>query len=183
MRRRILLACGGVALTPVASVLLGACSPADEGHWAEGMAPIKWDRDTCARCAMVISDRRFAAQLRGGPSSTVVKFDDIGCAATWCTERIKQHPWIGAAGTRLWVAEFGGSGQRWLDAHRAHYANVGARSPMGYDFAAHAQPQPGSLPFEAMARQVAAAWPADCKPGEAQRIPSLPVDAASGAPS
>jgi len=61
-RRRFLAA--GFALTPLAAAL-SACGK-DEG-WPEGMHPIKWDRDTCVRCSMVISDRRFAAEMRGGP--------------------------------------------------------------------------------------------------------------------
>jgi nitrous oxide reductase accessory protein NosL len=168
MKRRSLLACG-VALTPLAAAFVGGCSADDEGRWAEGMLPIKWDRDTCARCGMAISDRRFAAQLRGGPKNAAVKFDDIGCAATWCAEKLNDSAWLADAATRLWVAEFGGNGERWLDARRAHYVKGGSRSPMGYDYAAHAQPQPGSLGFDAMSRLVSATWPANCVPGEDMR--------------
>ena len=39
-----------------------------------------WDRDTCERCAMILSDRRFAAQLRYAQDRTVRHFDDLGCA-------------------------------------------------------------------------------------------------------
>lgn len=65
------------ALTPLALAVLDACS--NKGNWPEGMQPIKWDRDTCVRCNMVISDRRFAAEMHGGERDTVFKFDDIGC--------------------------------------------------------------------------------------------------------
>jgi copper chaperone NosL len=58
------------------------------------MAEIKWDRETCVRCSMVISDRRFAAQLRGGPKNTVFKFDDIGCFAFWIRDHLKTYPWL-----------------------------------------------------------------------------------------
>ena len=68
------LAVGGLALTPLAA-MLSACG---KSGWPEGMAEIKWDRDTCTRCRMAISDRRFAAQVRGGPKDQVFKFDDIG---------------------------------------------------------------------------------------------------------
>ena len=64
MRRRTLLA-QGFALTPLATLVLSACG--DDGDWAEGMLPIKWDRDTCLHCQMVISDKRFAVEIRGGP--------------------------------------------------------------------------------------------------------------------
>lgn len=159
MNRRHLL---GFTLTPLAAAL-AACSR-DDGDWAEGMLPIKWDRDTCQRCSMAISDRRFAVQLRGGPKNEAFKFDDIGCATTWCSEKVRLIPWLNDPATRWWVADFGGNGRRWLAARDAHYA-PGPRSPMGYNQAASAQPQAGSVPFEAMAETTAAAWPANCRPG------------------
>lgn len=163
MKRRAVLACGSL-LTPVAGLLLSACAD-ESGSWPEGMAPIKWDRDTCARCAMVISDRRFAAEVRGTGANQVAKFDDIGCAVTWCAEKTKQHVWLTEPATRLWVAEFAGQGKRWLDAKTAHFA-PGPRSPMGYDLAAHAQQVAGSTDFDTMARKAAATWPAQCLPGK-----------------
>jgi copper chaperone NosL len=161
MRRRQLLA-HGLLLTPLAAALLAACG--DKEVFAEGMLPIKWDRDTCTQCSMAISDRRFAVQLRGGPGDQAYKFDDIGCAATWCADKHAQHPWASTAATRWWVAEFGSTPLRWLDARRAFYIG-GKTSPMGYNFGAVAQPQAGSLAFEDMAEKTAAAWPANCRPG------------------
>jgi ABC-2 type transport system permease protein len=96
-RRDMLLA----PLSPLAAALLGACGPRDEGDWAPGMARIVWDRDTCARCGMAIGDRRFAAQLRGGPQDEVVKFDDIGCATSWCVEKVAGRPWINDPATAV----------------------------------------------------------------------------------
>jgi copper chaperone NosL len=170
VRRRAVLACSAL-LTPVAGVLLVACAD-DAGNWPDGMLPIKWDRDTCTRCAMVISDRRFAAEVRGGPQRSAFKFDDIGCAVTWCAEKIKQHPWLAEPATRLWVADFAAKGERWLDATQAHYA-PGPRSPMGYDLAAHAQAVAGSADFPTMARQAAATWPANCLPGKHAQLTTL----------
>lgn len=149
-------------LLPLAAALLAACGE-DDGAWAEGMAPIKWDRDTCARCGMAIGDRRFAAQLRGGPKNEAIKFDDIGCATTWCSEKVRLFPWINEPATRFWVAAFDGNGRRWLDARSAHYA-PGPASPMGYNRAAYAEPRPDSVAFETMAEQTAAAWPVNCRP-------------------
>lgn len=177
MRRRTLIA--GAALTPLAVALLAACGRDDDGtQWPDGMLPIVWDRDTCARCGMAISDRRFASEVRGGPKKTAVKFDDIGCAATWCSEKLREFPWLGDAATRWWVADFASGGTRWLDARSAHYVRGNARSPMGYDYAAHAATQPGSLAFDEMSRSVAATWPADCEPGADVRAAGA---AASGA--
>jgi nitrous oxide reductase accessory protein NosL len=129
------------------------------------MLPIKWDRDSCARCGMAISDRRFAAQIRGGDKHTAFKFDDIGCAVTWCTEKLPQHPWMNDPRSRFWVADFGRPGTHWLDARQAHYV-PGPNSPMGYNLAAVAAPQAGSQDFAAMSAVVSATWPAACKPGQ-----------------
>ena len=48
------------------------CSRGD----SDGPAAITWDRDVCKSCSMVISDRHFAAQVRGGPKNAVAKFSD-----------------------------------------------------------------------------------------------------------
>ncbi|MDR2188592.1 MAG: nitrous oxide reductase accessory protein NosL [Azonexus sp.] len=145
-RRRFLsrLALAGLALTPLAAALAGC----QKDGWPEGMAAIKWDRDTCTRCKMVISDRRFAAELRGGPQDAAYKFDDIGCLLFWMREQAL--PWLTDPATRLWVADMSSKGDavRWLDPRQAHY--VSRHSPMGYNYAATPQPQPGSLDFASM---------------------------------
>ena len=161
MRRRSLLV-HGFTLTPLATLLLTACG--QDADLPNGMAVFKWDRDVCMRCKMVISDRRFASQMRGGPKDTVFKFDDIGCAATWRAEKIKDYPWMTDATTRLWVADFANPGQGWLQALAAHYVS-GTTSPMGYNYAAYAQAQRGSISFDAMGQKTSATWPANCLPG------------------
>ncbi len=148
-RREFLLLSGGLLLAPLA-----ACG--EKGSWPEGMAEIKWDRDTCVRCNMVISDPRFAAQLRGGDKNTAFKFDDIGCLVFWLRDKATQHPWMAEPATRLWVADSTDMrGATWLDAHRAHYLG-GRLSPMGYNFAAVRDAASGALTFEAMREQVLA---------------------------
>jgi len=142
MNRRDFLK-AGLALTPIAAGL-AACGGGVA--WPEGMTPIVWDRETCVRCNMVISDRRFAAEMRGGPKQVTFKFDDIGCAIFWLRDKAKDYPWITEAATRLWVADAAGKGEHWLDARTAHYVG-GRTSPMGYNFAAVAHPEPGSLDF------------------------------------
>jgi hypothetical protein len=141
------LGLGGLLLTPLAAALSGCKSD----NWPDGMAEIKWDRDTCVRCSMAISDRRFAAQLRGGPDKTVFKFDDIGCLVFWLKEKADKYPWLADAATRMWVADFTSKSReemRWLDPKRAHYMTK--TSPMGYNFAATSTPMPGSLDFTDM---------------------------------
>lgn len=138
------LGIGGLLLSPLAAGLSGC----KKDGWPDGMAEIKWDRDTCARCSMVISDRRFAAQLRGGPDNAVFKFDDVGCLIFWQKEQAEQYPWLQDPATRIWVADFTSKSReemRWLDPKRAYF--VTRTSPMGYNFAAVSAPLAGALDF------------------------------------
>ncbi|MBP9714616.1 MAG: nitrous oxide reductase accessory protein NosL [Sterolibacterium sp.] len=136
----------GLASLPLASLVLGC---ARQGL-PDGLVDIKWDRDTCTRCGMVISDRRFAVQLRGGTPQQAFKFDDIGCAVTW----LKAQSWGSEPATRIWVMDAADMhGNQWLDARTAHYVH-GKVSPMAYNYAAIAQAQAGSLDFNSMQQQV-----------------------------
>lgn len=139
------LAGAGVALTPVAAALsLIGCK---SSTLPEGLVEIKWDRDTCKRCSMAISDRRFASQVKGGPKQENFKFDDIGCAIVWLSEQ----PWAAEAATRIWVQDYAEQG--WIDARGAFYVH-GKTSPMAYNYAAMRQEQPGALRFEAVQKVV-----------------------------
>lgn len=121
-QRRLVMraAFAGAAAAAVAACTRGAQT---------GPVEIKWDRDVCAHCSMAISDRRFAAQLRGGPKGEVFKFDDVGCAIGF----LERQPWGRDAATQVWVTAYGDG--RWLDARTAKY-QPGKTSPMGYNFAA-----------------------------------------------
>lgn len=143
------LTLGGFVLTPLAAAL-SACA---KSGWPEGMAEIKWDRDTCVRCRMAISDRRFAAEVRGGPKDQVFKFDDIGCVVFW----LRDQPWGDDPAVRLWVADAASRPDQliWLDPRQAHYL-AGKTSPMGYNFAAYGQAQPGAIGFAEVRAQLLA---------------------------
>ena len=147
-RRQFLIA--GAALP----WLLAGCGR--KGDWPDGMAPIVWDRDTCVRCKMVISDRRFAAQAAGGDRRNVLRFDDVGCLVFWLRDHAADMPWLAAADTRLWVADVANAGERiaWHEPRAAHY--VTRTSPMGYNFGAVAHPQAGSVDFATMREHVLA---------------------------
>lgn len=139
-RRRFLNGLGTLSLarTPIAAALAAAgCKRPD---LPEGMVETKFDRDVCSRCSMVISDRRFAAQVKGGPKRRNFKFDDIGCVAFW----LRDQGWGADPDVRIWVADSAGTG--WLDARKAYYVG-GRTSPMGYNFAAVGTPLPGALDF------------------------------------
>lgn len=109
-------------------LVLTACS-SDSGT---GPIEIKWDRDTCNRCRMVVSDPRFAAQIRHFPEgrrSRVESFDDIGCAVLW----LDQQPWKGDSTIEFWVADF--QTGDWIDARTATYVAQNA-TPMEYGLGA-----------------------------------------------
>lgn len=48
-----------------------------------------WDRDTCTRCNMLISDHHFTAQIVNPQTGDHFSFDDLGCALDWLN---KTHP-------------------------------------------------------------------------------------------
>jgi copper chaperone NosL len=147
-RRDFLRLVPGGLLLPAGFAMVGTgCS---HSALPEGIVEIKWDRDTCTRCSMVISDRRFATEVHGGSKGETFKFDDVGCAVFW----LRDQKWSNEAATHIWVLDSSASG-RWLEARKAYYTG-GRHSPMGYDFAAVALPQPGALEFEDMRQHVLA---------------------------
>lgn len=120
--------------------LVAACS-SDPGT---GPVEVKWDRDVCARCNMVLSDRVHAAQIRHiavqGGRGRVMTFDDIGCAVLW----LDQQPWREQPGVEIWVTDFQ-TGQ-WIDARKARYVD-GHITPMQYGLGAQKLASNGSLDF------------------------------------
>ncbi|MFN3337257.1 MAG: nitrous oxide reductase accessory protein NosL [Thermomicrobium sp.] len=90
---------------------------------------VRYGRDTCAECGMILSDARFAAAAATADGETVL-FDDIGCLLIY---RQKQSPSWAA----IWVHDL--DTQSWLQAENAWYlVSQGIRSPMGYGIAAFA---------------------------------------------
>ena len=100
-----------------ATALLFACTSTEEP------ADPVWGKEPCAHCAMLVGERRFAAQIGGGGERRF--FDDIGCMVMWLEKRA-------ARPSRLWVRE---DGERWVDARAARY-QAGARTPMDFGFVA-----------------------------------------------
>lgn len=116
---------------------------------ATGPVEIKWDRDTCPRCNMVISERRFAAQVRGGEGHKAWKFDDIGCVVFW----LEKQPWAADPATEIFVST--DDSATWVAARTAHYRH-GRASPMGYNYAALPQAAADTVPFDDMRARVLA---------------------------
>jgi copper chaperone NosL len=105
----------------VASFVLAACTTGD------GPTEPVWGKEPCAHCAMVLSDRRFAAQVLSSSGDRFF-FDDPGCMVIFLEERD-----LGSA--KAWVHEdhaATGAG-KWIDARASRYAS-GVRTPMDYGF-------------------------------------------------
>jgi len=134
----------------VAVLGLSAC-------WDEnktGPVDIHWDRDSCQLCQMLISDPRFAAEVRGGPKMSLHKFDDIGCAVNWLND---QH-WAGDTATEIWVADGASTREKmvWLNAREARYVK-GDLTPMNYGYTASSGGE--GIDFTAMTTAILANTP------------------------
>ena len=119
--------------------LLSGCS----GQDATGPGEVRWDRDSCTRCAMAVSDRHFSAQVRGGTAgqkTRLYKFDDIGCAVVW----LDGQSWKDDARTEIWVTDQ--LSDEWIDARLASYV-TGKVTPMDYGLGAQREASPGSMDF------------------------------------
>ena len=134
-----------LALLALAAPLLAACKQ------KTGPEAIHYDRDACEMCNMIISDPRFATEIRD-PDGRIHKFDDIGDAIHW----MENQPWFkaGQQPKEFWVMNFR-DGKTWLDARKAFYLPDQV-SPMDYGFAAVPTREPGSVNFTEMRRRVIA---------------------------
>jgi nitrous oxide reductase accessory protein NosL len=133
------------ALLAALALFGAACAP----DTATGPGEIAWDRDVCEHCQMIISERRYAAQVRDADRKRLHRFDDLGCALLW----LAGHPSADAGNAELWVLD-PGSGD-WIDGRAAHYT-VGHRTPMGYGFAPAAGRPPDSLDLAEVRRRILA---------------------------
>ena len=127
-------------------VLLSACS----GDPETGPKEIKFDRDACERCRMVVSDPHYATEIRYFPKdkrSQVAKFDDFGCAVIW----LKDKPWKDDDKTEIWVSDLHTG--KWIDAKTAVYVPRNA-TPMEYGLGAQSDPALNGLTFEQAKKHV-----------------------------
>ena len=117
-----------------ATLLLAACAPGV----SSGPVEVVWDRDACERCAMAISDRRFAAQVRSPGDHRPHRFDDLGCALLW----IDEQDWGEEGAEEIWVRDL--DGEQWLPAADAGYVRV-ETSPMDFGWGAVEAAKAGSI--------------------------------------
>ena len=94
------------------------------------LAEVHWDRDMCARCVMVVSDRKNTAQVRNPDNGKKYMFDDIGCTILWFKE--EKIEWKDKA--VIWITDI--SSGKWIDARKAFYDTENI-TPMAYGFGAH----------------------------------------------
>ncbi|MBZ8134321.1 hypothetical protein CLD20_13650 [Afifella sp. IM 167] len=179
-RRAFLCQSASFAFLMASGGMLSACSE------ETGPADIRFDRDTCEHCRMMISDRHFPASIRGGPRHAAHKFDDIGCAMQW----LGRQEWASEAKTEIWVGDYENPGT-WLKAKEAVYIS-GLVTPMDYGFGAVAAPHEGAVDFAAMKKAVLERDTAQiCSPsrlarrlGEAEKLASAaPQSLAAGSPA
>lgn len=130
---------GGAAL-----LSLPAC-----GETADVPRKIKYGRETCEHCSMLISDARFAAEVWNPETKRFSVFDDVGCAIAYAEER----QLIERAEARIWTADYDDP-KAWLDARKASYRE-GVHTPMDYGYAAVRESGPKLTTFEAMRAGVA----------------------------
>lgn len=112
-------------------IMLSACS----GEPQTGPVDTKWDRDSCERCRMVLSEPHFATQIRyfpPGKYSRVAKFDDFGCAVLW----LQDKPWKEDSQTEIWVADHRNG--EWINALTATYV-ARNNTPMAYGLGAQSE--------------------------------------------
>ena len=125
MTRRGLLVLVAVAV----GVAVTSCSRDDV---AEEPA---WGKEPCAHCAMVLSDKRFGAQLVDGSGDRRF-FDDVGCMVLFEEEH--------ATPRKAWVRD--ARTGAWLEAVAARYSES-TGTPMDFGIAAGAV---DGMPWAAM---------------------------------
>lgn len=106
-------------------VLAGACSTAE----AAGPPDIKYGRDICVQCGMIVSEARFAAAYTT-PDGTRLSFDDLGDLLLY--QRDVGDP-IDA--NEAWVHDF--ETEAWLTIEEAYYVpTLSVSTPMGHSILA-----------------------------------------------
>ncbi len=110
-----------------------------------GAKEVRWDRDTCDRCRMVLSSPYYAAQIsylpKGKKRTKFAKFDDIGCAIIWLEDKEFKDD----ANTKIWVANH--KDKSWLDAKIATFVHT-KTSPMEYGLGAQFESSEKGLNYE-----------------------------------
>lgn len=140
-RRHVLGLVPGLALTTIG---LGACS--DSGT---GPAAVRWGKEYCDYCGMIVDDPRFAAQVRQKPGAKAWKFDDLGDGVLW----LAKQSWAAEPTVEFWVGDV--EKGVWLDGRNAWFLD-GKKSPMGHNLGAVPEQRPGAMTYAQMTKLVLA---------------------------
>jgi len=136
-------------------ILLSACGNGKQ----TGPADVKWDRDSCKRCQMMLSERNFSAQVRvfaPEKRSQVYKFDDIGCAVLWLYKEglYKEGSNLSYSNdpkTEIWVNDF--KTRNWINAKQAWFIK-GVITPMGYGLGAQKEKTDDAINFDEAVKHI-----------------------------
>ena len=107
-----------ILITIVMSLITINCNTGEDT-----LPQIRYGEESCDRCRMIISEKRFAAAYRTD-DGILRKFDDLGCAVLHRAEQNEQV-------RQFWVYDYGETA--WLDKTAAFF--VSSRdllTPMGY---------------------------------------------------
>lgn len=139
-RRAVLGLMPGAAL----ALSLGACN--DKGT---GPTAIRWGKEYCDYCGMIVDDPRFAAQIREKAGSKAFKFDDLGDAVLW----LAKQGFAESPALEFWVGDV--EKGTWIDGRTAWYRR-GMKSPMGHGLGAVPDQRDGTVNFADMRKLVIA---------------------------
>jgi len=123
------LVLGGAAALAVA--VLHAQQP------AEGPVAVAWDRERCAHCRMLVSERGFAGQLHT-TAGAVHYFDDPGCLLLWSSSHAE-------AIRGIWLHHL--EQERWIAADDVVFVSI-EPTPMGYGLGARVRGEAQGLTLE-----------------------------------
>jgi copper chaperone NosL len=113
----------------------------------QGPEPVAWDRVACARCRMLVSDPRFAAQLQTSDGRTLF-FDDPGCLLTYVHSERLERPLPDAEQPAIHAVYFHHvDAERWLSRDEVAFAPV-EHTPMGYGLGAREIGAAGTISWE-----------------------------------
>jgi copper chaperone NosL len=121
-------------------IITQACTKKPE----TGPGVARWDRETCERCRMAVSDHFYSAQVRGAETGMRTKlyfFDDLGCAVIW----LDNQDWKDDPRTEMWVNDF--HNEEWIDAFKSYYVD-GNITPMDYGLGAQKEQITNALNYE-----------------------------------
>ena len=112
---------GFISIVFMIGLLIAGC-----GSQNNGIPRIRYGEETCDRCRMIISEKRFAAAYRT-ESGALRKFDDLGCAALHQKEQ-------GEMAAQFWGVDY--EETDWLDVKQAFLVHSSELlTPMGYGIA------------------------------------------------